>query len=143
MLDAALSRLVECPTCGYGVEDFQPGVTDTTYQGLVYHPRCLKHEHPELFCVVPSCHTRTDEAPCTKHPRPLTLEQKLEKSIELTAKVTVPCEMAQPYPLIDRCRKPTTKGWLSKATNRVMPACDDCLKDPRFRIPADSIRPLI
>lgn len=84
MMDAALSRLVECPSCGFGVEDYQPGVTETVYQGLLYHPRCLKQLHPNLFCVVPCCHTRTDEGPCARHPHPPTLADKLEKSIALT-----------------------------------------------------------
>jgi hypothetical protein len=85
MMDAALARLVECPACGCGGADYQPGVTDTTYEGLVYHPRCLKQSRPELFCVVPCCHARIDEGPCAKHPHPPTLEQRLAKSVALTA----------------------------------------------------------
>lgn len=83
-MDAALARFIECPSCGFGVEDHEPGVTCTSYQGLVYHPRCLKQDHPELFCVVLSCHTRIDETTCRKHPRPPTLAEKLQKSIALT-----------------------------------------------------------
>jgi hypothetical protein len=70
VMDAAQSRLLECPACGFGVEQYQPGVTDTTYEQLVYHPRCLKELQPELFCAVASCHSRTDEGPCRRHPQP-------------------------------------------------------------------------
>jgi hypothetical protein len=61
----------------------------TTYARVAASVAQEKLEHPERFCVVPRCLWRTQtvsgENPCRKHPRPPTLEDKLVKSIELTA----------------------------------------------------------
>lgn len=37
----AVSRFPECPSCGFQVWDYEPGVSSAKHEGQLWHPSCL------------------------------------------------------------------------------------------------------
>lgn len=50
-MDAALTRLPECPGCGEGVWDYAPGVTSAIRDGQLWHPKCAPEPEGHVALV--------------------------------------------------------------------------------------------
>ena len=66
-MDDAVSKFPECPGCGFGVWDYEPGVSSETHDGMLWHPECLPAEAKD--------EDRDD-----------LLTRRLEKSVQATCK---------------------------------------------------------
>lgn len=65
----AVSKFPECPGCGFGVWDYEPGVSSKVHDGMLWHPECVPADEPN--------EDRHD-----------LLTRRLEKSVRATCKHT-------------------------------------------------------
>jgi hypothetical protein len=61
----AVSKFPECPGCGFGVWDYEPGVSSAKHDGILWHPECLPDDAEDADDL---------------------LTRRLEKSVQATCK---------------------------------------------------------